>query len=182
MKASTTENWRDIAGYEGVYRVSDLGRVRSLDRMVDGAKGQRRLKGKVLRPRLSHHGYGHLDLCQNALSKNFFVHRLVAAAFIGPLPVGKQVNHKDGCKSNNLPTNLEYVTQLENMQHAYRTGLFKARLGVDSSSAKLTESDVLAIRAAYAAGGVTQKNLANKYGVCHVNISNIVNRKRWSHI
>ena len=181
MEESTTETWRDVAGYESVYEVSDLGRVRSHDRVVDGPRGQQGIKGRIMRLRLLH-GYQKIDLCQNSLSKSFFVHRLVVAAFIGPCPVGKEVNHVDGNKLNNRPSNLEFLTHLENMQHAYRNGLIVARLGVDSSRAKHTDKDVLDIRAAYAAGGVTQRKLAEKYGVSHVNISLIVNRKQWSHL
>jgi len=140
-----------------------------------------RLKEKVLRPDLSR-GYQRVGLQKNGLRKNFSVHRLVAAAFTGTCPVGKQVNHIDGDKLNNQSANLEYVTQSENMQHAYRTGLQKAICGANHHHAKLSEADVLAIRATYADGGITQQKLADKYGVCHVNINNIVNRQTWSHL
>jgi len=175
------ETWRDVAGYEGVYRVSDLGRVRSLDRMVDHPKGQMRLNGKVMRLRLSH-GYEKVDLCQNGLRKKFFVHRLVVTAFLGQCPDGKEVNHVDGNKLNNRPSNLEYVTHLENMQHAYQTGLSKTQIGVENINSKLTETDVLEIRAAYAAGGVAQQKLAGKYCVSQNIICNIVRRKIWAHL
>ena len=181
MEESTIETWRDVVGYEGVYEVSDHGRVRSVDRVVNGPKGQMRIKGKVLRPSLSCR-YGRVGLQKNALRKQFFVHRLVAAAFIGPLPNEKQVNHIDGDKLNNQSANLEYVTQSENMQHAYRTGLQKAICGANHHHAKLSEADVLAIRATYADGGITQQKLADNFGVGHVNIHNIVHRQRWAHL
>jgi len=127
-------------------------------------------------------GYQRVILQKNCLQKQFLVHRLVAAAFIGTCPVGKQVNHLDGDKLNNQPSNLEYVTQSENMQHAYRSGLLKVICGANHCCAKLTEEDVLAIRATYAAGGVTQQKLADKYGVGDVNICNIVNRRSWAHL
>ena len=176
-----TERWQDVVGYEGLYLVSDYGRVWSVDRTVDGARGKRRLNGRVLRPSLAG-GYQKIDLCQNAMRNTFLIHRLVAAAFLGPCPAEKQVNHKDGCKLNNLSSNLEYVTHSENILHAYIAGLLKAMCGANNHHAKLSEADVLEIRAAHASGGVTQKKLADKYGVSHVNISHIVNRQRWAHL
>ena len=181
MEESTTETWRSIAGFDGDYEVSDHGRVRSVDRVVNGPKGQMRIKGKVLRPSLSCR-YGRVGLQKNALRKQFFVHRLVAAAFIGPLPNEKQVNHIDGKKLNNLSSNLEYVTHLENMQHASRTGLLKAICGANHCRAKLTDKDVLEIRATYADGGVTQRKLADKYGVDKANIFRIIHRQKWAHL
>jgi len=181
MKASTTENWRDVAGYEGVYRVSDLGRVRSLDRMVDGPIVQRKSNGKVISLSFVHR-YQKVGLQQNGLRKQFLVHRLVAAAFIGPCPDGKQVNHLDGDKLNNQPSNLEYVTPSQNTLHAYETGLKKAIRGTEHHSSKLSEADVLEIRATYAAGGITQRKLADSFGVGHKQISKIILRQRWAHL
>ena len=181
MKASTIETWRAIAGYEGDYEVSDFGRVRSLDRMVDGPRVQRKSKGRVISMNFSRK-YKKVGLHQKGLQKQFFVHRLVAVAFLGPCPTGKQVNHKDGCKSNNRPSNLEYVTPLENIQHACLTGLSKTQIGEENINDKLTEENVLDIRATYAAGGVTQQKLADNFGVGHVNISNIVHRRSWAHL
>jgi len=177
----TIETWRDVVEYEGVYQVSDAGRVRSLDRMVDGPRVQRKSKGKSIRPSLVS-GYKQAGLQQNGLRKYFYVHRLVAAAFIGPRPVGRQINHIDGKKLNNRPSNLEYVTQSENTLHAYRTGLLKSMCGVDSPHAKLNDKDVLEIRAAYAAGGITMKKIAFKYEVSHSQIRRIIQRQTWAHL
>ena len=181
MKTSTIETWRSIAGYEGDYEVSDFGRVRSLDRVVNGSRWQIRLNGKVLRPSLAS-GYQKVCLKQNGPHKQFLVHRLVAASFIGPCPVGRQVNHVDGCKLNNRLSNLEYVTGCENMQHASRAGLLKVMCGANHYRAKLTDRDVLDIRAAYAAGGVTHRKLADKYGVDKANIHHIIHRQTWAHL
>ena len=176
----TIETWRDAIGYEGLYRVSDLGRVRSLDRVVDGPKGQMRLNGKVMKLSLVG-GYEQIGLCKNGPQKFLYVHRLVAAAFIGPRPNEKQVNHRDGNKLNNRSSNLEYVTARENIHHAWRMGLSKTR-GTEHPASKLTEENVLAIREAHAAGGVSQKKLADKYGVSAGSISFIVNRQTWAHL
>lgn len=93
------------------YEVSNLGNVRN------------RLTGKVLRPFKNGKGYLRVDLCKNGKEKTFLVHRLVATAFI-PNPDNKpQVNHIDGCKSNNYISNLEWCNSSENVSHSYRTGL-----------------------------------------------------------
>ena len=177
----TIETWRSVVEYEGFYQVSDLGNVRSVSRVVNHAKGKMRLKARVMKPRPAL-GYERVCLHQNAIKKYFFIHRLVATAFLGRCPIGRQINHIDGCKLNNRLSNLEFVTARENMQHAWRSGLFKARIGVGNPSAKLTEENVLAIRAAYEAGGVTMKKLADNFGVGRSQISNIIHRRRWPYL
>ena len=175
-----TERWQDVVGYEGLYLVSDYGRVRSVDRTVDGSRWQMRIKGRIMRPGLMR-GYHQVGLHQNAMKNTFLIHRLVAAAFFGPCPDGKEVNHIDGNKLNNDLVNLEYVTHSENILHAYQMGLKKVICGANHCRAKLTDKDVLEIRATYEAGGVTHRKLAKKYGVGHVQIFNIIHRRRWAH-
>ena len=128
------EEWKDIDGFEGSYQVSNLGRVRSLIRRVDsriGKDGRRRwriIPGRILRQskRPKENGYYlFVALSKNGKYRCLCVHRLVAKKFV-PNPEEKsQVNHKDGNKSNNVATNLEWVTPLENTRHAIKTGLRK---------------------------------------------------------
>lgn len=108
------EKWRDIRNYEGIYQVSTLGRVKRIDK-----KSARLKEGCYLK--LSDHYKGYLTV--KLLEKRFFVHKLVAQAFIGDRQVGCQINHKDCDKTNNVPSNLEYVTQKQNMTHAKKNGL-----------------------------------------------------------
>lgn len=109
-----TEIWKPIAGFEGLYEVSDLGRVRSLKRNTTS--------GKVLTPGLTR-GYKCVVLSKHGKHHNARVNRLVAEAFI-PNPEGKkEVNHIDGNKANNLPENLEWATASENAKHAILMGL-----------------------------------------------------------
>jgi DNA invertase Pin-like site-specific DNA recombinase len=112
----------------------------------------------------------------------------VLSAFV-PQPKDKdQVNHIDGNKKNNNLNNLEWVTNQENVQHAFKIGLEKAHYGEEHGMAKLTNEDVLTIRKLYA-GGITdfnnkysQRELAKMYGVKQSTIWGILHRKNWSHI
>ena len=108
------EEWKGISGFEGVYSVSNLGRIRR------DIRGSRTYQGKILKPKLDK-GYLRINLNH---SKTFFIHNLVAAAFIGPKPNGLQTNHIDGIKINNKVDNLEYVTDIGNKQHAVNLGLY----------------------------------------------------------
>lgn len=108
------EIWIDIEGFEGLYQVSNLGRVRSLDRL-DGAN--RRLTGKILKGGKHNGGYLRVTLCKNSVVYAKSIHRLVAEAFI-PNPENKpQVNHIDEDKTNNTVSNLEWMTSKENINH-----------------------------------------------------------------
>jgi len=108
MKNNT--EWKPVVGYEGLYEVSNKGEIKSV-------KTQ-----KLLKPRLST-GYAMVALWNNGVRKDLKIHRLVAIAFIGN-PLNKpQVNHIDCIKLNNNVNNLEWVTNSENIKHAYKNGL-----------------------------------------------------------
>lgn len=121
------EIWKDIKGYEGLYQVSNLGKVRSLDRKILFKNGHIQFfKGKILSLSKDKNGYIHIILHKDNKTKIFRVHRLVAETFIPNLENKPQVNHIDGNKENNCLSNLEYCTIKENHIHAYRTGLHNA--------------------------------------------------------
>lgn len=105
------EIWKDVVGYEGYYQVSNLGRVRSVDRIVKGCFGStQHKKSIILSPAINTAGYYSVALVRNAKSKSYRVHRLVAEAFLpnpNSLPV---INHKDENKLNNSVENLEWCT------------------------------------------------------------------------
>ena len=120
-----TEVWKDIVGYEGLYQVSNLGRVKSLPKMV----GFRKQSEKQCAIFTDKRGYCKTNLYKNNTHKQVYVHILVASAFL-PNPANKpQVNHIDGDKSNNQIHNLEWCTAKENVIHAYRTGLKVGKKG-----------------------------------------------------
>ena len=104
------EVWCNIPNYEG-YQVSNLGRVKSLERI--DARG-RRLKEKILKPLISSIGYYLIGLCKNSKVRFYLVHRLVWLAFYGSIPEGLQVNHINEVKSDNRLSNLNLMTPKEN--------------------------------------------------------------------
>lgn len=115
------EIWRAIKGYEGLYEVSNFGRVRSLDRIVDTniVNVNKRLhKGKILKPSQKENGYLVVNLSKKSKSKRFYIHRLVAFEFqdeCGEWFFGAVVNHKDENRYNNKSSNLEWCTQKYNL-------------------------------------------------------------------
>ena len=111
------EVWKDIEGYEGLYQVSNLGRVKSFD--TKDKLGRIR-KGRVLKPFRKKSGYLYVDLCRNGKRKSHSLHRLVAQAFI-PNPENKpEVNHIDEDKTNNIVDNLGWSTRTDNNNHGTR--------------------------------------------------------------
>ncbi len=118
------EEWRDIKGYEGLYQVSNLGRVKSLKKKTfAGINGGIYItrKERILNYSKDHKGYLRVNLCINKISKKYFVHRLVAGTFLDNPNNLPQVNHKDENKENNYVSNLEYCTQKYNVNYGSRT-------------------------------------------------------------
>jgi hypothetical protein len=121
------EIWKDVKGYEGLYEVSDLGRVRSVDRYVDqennGTMTRIFYPGKILKLRKDHNGYLTSKICNQSNTKYKKIHRLVAESFISNDDKKPLINHKNGVKGDNRVSNLEWVTAKENSQHALKNNL-----------------------------------------------------------
>lgn len=119
-----TEVWLPVVGYEGLYEVSDWGRVRSVDRTIVDSIGRSRFwPGKVLSFKPHPGGRPVVGLTRGGRSKTALVHTLVAAAFIGPRPKGSEVRHwPDPDPTNNRPSNLQYGTKSENMLDSVEHG------------------------------------------------------------
>jgi hypothetical protein len=124
FSGSPSEEWRDIVGYEGLYQVSSCGRVRALERTVSRGKyGLHVHKSRIMSPLDHGNGYLYISLSKNNKRKNYYIHRLVAEAFIANPDNKPQVNHKDHNRSNNGVANLEWVTCVENIRfssHLFR--------------------------------------------------------------
>lgn len=175
------EAWRPVVGYEGVYSVSSLGRVRR----DAGGRGAR--AGYVLRSTLMKTGYLRVGLVRDGKQETRTVHSLVADAFLGPRLPGMTVNHRDGDKANPALSNLEYVTYGENNSHALRLGLRVAKWngyvpealkGEANPCSLVSEVDVRAIRASSESPGV----LGARYGISRSAVRAIRERKTWKHV
>jgi len=121
------EEWEDIKGYEGRYQVSNMGRVKSLERtVIDEAGRKRHLKERILKPKTERNGYLRVNLCNGSgKKKDFFIHRLVCEAFHKNPKNKPCVNHIDENKTNNSVSNLEWCTIAENINYGTRN----ARVG-----------------------------------------------------
>ena len=170
----TTEHWKPVVGYEGFYEVSDTGYVR----LGVQTYKSKHPKGKILTFRMSPKGYVCVALTKGGKRTGYPVHKLVMAAFVGPCPPGKERNHKDGEKTNNRVSNLEYVTHAENMRHALVMGLFPS--GERMGSAKLTEENVREIRKL--AGVVSHRELGKRFGVSRGSIQSILYGQTWTRV
>lgn len=116
------EIWKDIEDYEGLYQVSNFGRIKSLDKIVKGRNNYHLRKGKILIGRNDGGGYLMVALYKNRKRKDIKIHRLVAQAFIPNIENKPEINHIDRNKNNNSDSNLEWVTSKENSIHFIETG------------------------------------------------------------
>ena len=118
------EIWKDVVGYEGLYQVSDLGQVKSLRRDIMRTNGKTKpINERIMKPS-KRAGY-YLVVLSKFGQHSFYVHRLVSIMFIENRYNKPFVNHKNGVKTDNNVSNLEWVTPAENMKHAFDTGLMK---------------------------------------------------------
>lgn len=181
--AKIEEIWKPVVGFEGYYEVSNLGNVRSVDRIIYGGKwGQEKRKSVLLKANLNRKlVYKYVILVKCGVRKTMKIHRLVAMAFI-PNPENKRdVNHKDLDKTNNTVENLEWVTPTENRRHAI--GLFRGNFGVSVPFATLNPEKVKEIRYIHRTGIATCKELKIIYKVADIKtIYNVVNRRFWKNV
>jgi len=163
------EEWRPIKGYEGLYEVSNTGRIKSHLELC-------RVKNKLLKGFKMEKGYIRVSLSKNKIFKTYSIHRLVAIVFIPNIENKPDINHIDNNPSNNNINNLEWVTNEENKRHSVKQGRHAHR--ETHSRAKLTGKDIVEIRKSR----LSNRDLSNKYNIDLSIISKIKNNKIWKHI
>jgi hypothetical protein len=169
------EQWKSVVGYEDYYEVSDAGRVRSIDRLgLDRTRDKpRKLKGRSISAYVNN-GYPAVRLHKAPNPpRHCYIHRLVAAAFIGPAQKGQEVCHRDGNPLNCSPGNLYWGTSRQNARDAIVHGTMPR--GTRHGTSKLTEAAVRSIRA----DSRVMRFIAADYGVSQAAIQNVKSRKNW---
>jgi hypothetical protein len=176
---STSEDWRPVIGWEGLYEVSNLGRVRSLDRWVRAKLNSRKfVPGAVLRGRVQKPtAYVMIRLSDGARRVRRFLHHLVLESFGYSRPDGAPCRHLNGNPGDNRLANLAWGTARENA--ADRVGHGTASRGEASGMAKLTEADVHEIRRLLRQG-LSHPDIASRFNVGRTNIENIKAGRTWA--
>jgi predicted XRE-type DNA-binding protein len=174
------EEWKPIKGYDGLYEVSNNGRVRSYNKY--GFKHEKMDNPRIIKQKMSNAGYLRVLLSFRGVYKNHSVHRLVASVFVENLNNKKYVNHLNGIKTDNKALNLEWCTRSENQYHAYENGLQKITYGEDSPNSKLNNDIINEIRQKWETGKYSQSQIGKMFNTHQSQISRIINGKTWSHI
>jgi hypothetical protein len=172
MITSNITQWRDVAGYEGIYKVSSEGEVYSCR------------FNRLLKPQLGKMGYYHVGLSVRGKVKLMHVHRLVAAAFLAaPTGMNKPtVDHINYIKTDNRLVNLRWLSNADNSGRTSADERIHRPRGSAKPNAKLTEATVRHILAVYAAGGVSSYELAKEYGVSPTTIRSVITQQSWRHV
>ena len=184
IMARENENWKDVPDYEGYYQVSNMGRVRSLDRIVEYAgyrKQKRFYEGTILKPsNRSKYGHKCVSLRKCGKSKIVGVHNLVANAFL-PTPSSTDVlvRHLNGNATDNRAVNLAWGDCKENEADKALHG--RALIGEKNLQSKLTDEKVSTIKELLRYG-MKGKNIARVFGECNSTICDINRGKGWKHV
>lgn len=165
------EMWKPVVGYEGLYEVSDKGRVKSLARMSRHPRPVA-IPDRLIAGSVSRDGRRRVTLHRDGRQRVVLVHKLVAEAFLGPRPPGMECRHMDGDCDNNATWNLAYGTAKENAADRERHG--NTLRGERHGSSKLTDSQRIHIAYLRRCARMTQRAVAAKYGVSQCCIGNAV--------
>ncbi len=178
------EIWKDIAGYEGIYQISTLGNIKSLQRYIKSNNRTRLLKEKILNGSNSH-DYLRVELRdKNGNKRGYAIHRLVAVAFLknsNRLPI---INHKDSNPLNNHVNNLEWCNNKHNVEHYWKSEHVNTEYcsGENNYYSKLTNKDIIEIRKLSKKKNIYLKGLAKKYNITYGHLYKIIHDKVWKHL
>jgi len=169
------ELWNDIVGYEGIYQISTLGRIKVLDREVvvttKNGSHMRKTKEKLHKPNTNNCNYLWVKLTdKKGNCDRHFIHQLIAKHFVSNPLDKKYVNHKDGNKRNNNVTNIEWVTQSENVRHSMEIGTHQFKPKEPFAMIDLRTNSIIGIFRFLT-------DVHNQYGVSIGNISSILKGK-----
>lgn len=173
------EKWLPVVGFEGYYEVSNLGRVRSIERMsrINSVhNGKRKMGGVYRKMSVNRFGYIQIALTANGKRENRDAHRMVLESFVGPCPNGMECCHANGDSTDNRLPNLRWDTHYNNNQDRKRHGNYS--VGSKHHAAKLNETDVTEILHSSLSG----VKLASRFEVHPSTISDIRKRKIWKHV
>ena len=176
----SSEVFRDIPGWEGMYQVSNIGTVRSVDRTVGSVTGKTyNRKGKVLRQNYNEDGYKIVYLSRNARDITMGVHRAMGLAFIPNLDQKPMINHINAIRDDNRLENLEWCTNAENIKHSFDMGI-SCNKGDNHPNRVLTMDMVRAIRQELATGK-TPKEVSEIIGTKRRNVYAVRDRQNWNY-
>ena len=178
MRKAEREEWRQIAGYERLYDVSSMGRVRSLS-FRNNVVVKTRTPPLTMSQCVNEKGYLSVVLRHNGTARRVGVHILVLLTFVGAKPPGMECAHGDGKPSNNMVENLRWATRSANALDKLGHGTL--RYGSKASGARLTEATVAEIRARRASGERTVA-LAREFGVSYQCVYDAATGRSWVHV
>jgi hypothetical protein len=175
------EEWRPVVGYEGLYEVSNYGRVKSLARNVPHGWTELQLvKERILQSRFDHRRYSQVLLCKFAAGQTRHVHLLVLESFVGPCPDGMECRHLNGDGFDNRLINLAWGTHQENVNDQRWHGTWTR--GDRHASTKLTRWNILIDIPIFSVMGLSQCEIGRRLGVSSTSIRQVVIGHTWVHL
>jgi len=179
----STEIWKDIPNYIGLYQASNYGNIKSLKKKY-GNNGN--YKEIVLKPYPISREHLYVNLYKENKIKKYYIHRLILETFVGPCPLGMECRHLDGNPKNNRLENLKWGTHKENVQdsigHGTSFNVGKDRKGSMCGASKLNEMQIRIILRLLEDGYLTQQEIGEIFGVAQNTISSIKLGVNWKHI